>query len=141
MMDTAIWVIVNLDLDEDLFVAIIDRIGVLSGFSGHVTTLDRLDDTIETSGQGQINLVLVFTRQLDQRSKAVTRGLSKIAQLEQTLETRQLKRFIKCITFIDCSEMPNAPLSDIWFIKQYREAVIDTFPLCLLYTSPSPRDA
>lgn len=128
MTDKSIWLIFNLDLEEDLFVAIANRIGELSGLGGTVVTLEELSDAIAGKDEQSLGLMITFGRRLDPGPSSVSPGLAGLGRLERSLETRQMKRAFGRVVFVDCSEMPNAPLSDFGVIGQYLEAVSDACP-------------
>lgn len=122
------WLIFNFDLEEDLFAVLADRIPELSGLGGKVLSLDELPAGMHSTAENGFDVMILFQRRLYAGPAEVSAGLAALGRLEQTLQARQIKQIIGRVVFVDCSEMPNAPLSDFGLIGQYLEAVTDALP-------------
>jgi hypothetical protein len=126
MTDQTRWLIVNLDLDEDFFNAVVARFGDLSGFSDPTYILDTLSTEPVPYLREPLGLIILFARRLHAGLASVAPGLAALERLERNLEARQIKLAFRQAIFVDCGEIPNAPLSDFAVLGQYIEAFADT---------------
>jgi hypothetical protein len=129
MEDTTVWIIANLDLEESVFSAFSTRLATLSPLRGTFRDIRDLGAKATSVPQAPLGLILFFRRRIDPGLPSVSPALAAIGRAAQTLERVQVKHALRRAVFVDCGEMPNAPLSDFNVLGQYFESLSDGLPL------------
>ena len=128
MNDKLTWLVFNLDLENELFTTIVDRIGELSGFDGTFVPIETQADISAIERGEPLAMMVLHTRRLDTRLESISPGLAAVGRLEFMLEIAQLKQKIEDAVLVDCGELPNAPLSDMFVIGQFVEDLSNAMP-------------
>jgi hypothetical protein len=126
MEDRTVWIVANLDLEEDVFSAFLPRLARLSPLGGSFMDIRELAGQAQTAPLG---LILFFRRRVDPGLPSVSPALSGIGRATQMLEQVQAKHAVRRAVLVDCGEMPNTPLSDFNVLGQYFEALSDSLIL------------
>jgi hypothetical protein len=134
------WIVANLDLADAVFTALSPRIHELAGLTGPVHRLDRLN---EADRSNKLGIILMFQRRIDPSMRSISPVLAALGQCEKIFEEAQLKQRIQRVLLVDCSEIPNAPMSHFTVLSQYLESLATTAPAtssgtiaCLDYEIP-----
>lgn len=129
MDDKTVWILVNLDLEKSVFTTFSAQVGSLSGLRGVFRDLHDLTSVVPQGPEAKLGVIVFFNRRIDPALPSVRPALDALDQSVQSLERAQIKQSIRRAVLVDCSEMPNAPLSDFNVLGQYFEAISDLLPL------------
>ena len=119
------WIVVNLDLCDAVFAALSPRVPELVGLTGSIHRIDAIPETVHSA---EIGLVLMCQRRIDPSMDSIAPALASLDRCEKAFAEGQLKQRIAKILLIDCSEMPNAPMSHFTILSQYLESLAVTAP-------------